>query len=89
MTIKPNSSTIDSITYEIGEQMLVKFKSGGSYVFLNVPQDVAAQFMQQPEGGSHGKHFHKHIKGKYPSSKITIDDQSNEKGGTEDAAAIY
>lgn len=62
------SSTIDSVGYDPAHQRLkVRFKSGGTYQFEGVsPEDHAKLITAE----SVGKHFHKHIKGSFKSTKL-------------------
>jgi hypothetical protein len=67
--VKPveKSSTIEAIGYEPTTQLLkVKFKSGGLYHFDGVS---AAEHHKLITAASVGKHFHKHIKGSFKSTK--------------------
>ena len=66
MTMKPvSSSNIESVGYEDGT-MHVKFRSGKTYVFAEVPAEAHAAFVGAQ---SVGKHFAVHIKGKYAGSQ--------------------
>ena len=66
MTMQPvRSSNIESVGYEDGT-MHVKFKSGKTYVFAEVPTEAHAAFVG---ADSVGKHFAAHIKGKYQGSR--------------------
>lgn len=67
MTPVDRSSTIEAIGYEPATQLLkVKFKSGGTYHFEDVP--VAAH-QKLITAASVGKHFHKHVKGVFKGEK--------------------
>lgn len=61
------SSTIEAIGYEPATQLLkIKFKSGGTYHFADVP---AAEHQKLITAESVGKYFHKHIKGAFKGTK--------------------
>lgn len=47
--------------------LVVEFRSGGTYRYSNVPAEAAAQFLAAE---SVGKHFHAHIRGKFASERI-------------------
>lgn len=68
MTPVPNSSTIVGVGYEPEHKRLrVKFKSGGTYQFDGVsPEDHSKLITAE----SVGKHFHRHIKGEFKSTKL-------------------
>ena len=63
-----SSSNIEAIGYDPGTQTLeIEFKSGGIYQYFNVPETEYQTFMA---ASSHGKYFHRHIRGTYRYVKI-------------------
>lgn len=60
------SSNIASIGYENGT-LYVRFRNGGTYAYLNVPQSVYNSLMSAPSCGSY---LAAHIKGIYPYRKV-------------------
>ena len=66
--IKVDSSNIDEIGYDTGQQELyIRFVDGNLYVYRNVPE---IEFTYLMEVSSHGKYFHTNIKNQYPYEKI-------------------
>lgn len=62
------SSTIRSIGYDPEEQTLhVSFKSGGDYVYHDVPPEKHEAFMLS---GSKGIFLHQNIKGQHDHTKL-------------------
>ena len=61
------SSNIDKIGYE-DNNLYVKYKTGNTYKFRNVPLKEYYNFM---EADSKGRFFNSSIKGKYEFEKIT------------------
>lgn len=62
------SSDIRSVGYDKNSQVLeVEFHSGGTYQYYSVPQSVYEGLMSAP---SHGKYFHRHVKGAFNYQKI-------------------
>jgi hypothetical protein len=62
------SSTIRSISYtEETNQLLVEFKSGGTYEYSDVDKETFNEFISHPSVGSY---FHKTIKGNYEGRKL-------------------
>lgn len=61
------SSNIDAIGYEKGT-MHIRFHSGSTYAYYNVPANLYNDLMK---AASHGKYFHANIKGKYGDTKIS------------------
>lgn len=63
------SSNVKGIGYEPGARTMgVQFKSGDVYHFADVSPEKHAAFMASE---SKGKHFHKHIRGKHESTKVS------------------
>ncbi len=57
------SSLLDQIGYdEATQEMVVLFKTGGRYVFVDVPH---AAYLSLMSADSVGKHFLRNIKGKF------------------------
>jgi hypothetical protein len=68
--IPVSSSNLNSVGYEPKTSELeIEFNTGSIYVYDNVPASAYHQLMNPP-GGSHGKHFAKHIKHIYPYRQI-------------------
>jgi hypothetical protein len=66
--IAVSSSNLRSVGYESNSSTLeIKFRSGGLYQYYNVPLSVYIGLM---DASSHGKYFHRNIKGKYGYCKI-------------------
>lgn len=62
------SSTIDAVGYDQDRQALtIRFHSGGTYEFANVPETVHDELLAAP---SVGRHFHARIRGCYPAIKL-------------------
>lgn len=62
------SSNIRAIEYEPdASRLTIDFHSGGRYAYDGV---TAAEHDTFTRAASHGKHFHAHIKGKYPTTKL-------------------
>ena len=62
------SSNLTDIGYdEASKTLYVKFKGGGHYSYDNVSKETYNSLMK---AGSHGQHFHKHIKPHYKHKKI-------------------
>lgn len=56
------------VGYDSGENTLeVAFRSGGVYRYRGVPSAVFHELMEAP---SHGTYFNRHIKDKFPTSKV-------------------
>ncbi len=49
------------------QQLTVEFKSGGSYSYSGVDAVTAADLAA---ASSPGEYFHRHVRGKYPSTKL-------------------
>ncbi|MFW5895214.1 MAG: KTSC domain-containing protein [archaeon] len=65
---KVKSSNIESIGYEEKDMILeIEFKSGGVYRYFNVSSGVYDTLMN---ADSHGRAFHKTIKGYYAYEKV-------------------
>jgi len=66
--IKVNSSTISEIGYDSSRQiMTVKFKSGATYEYLEVPQNI---FDFVAEAESVGKALNAEVKGVYEYRQV-------------------
>lgn len=62
------SSDLRSVGYDLNSSTLeIKFRSGGLYQYYNVPMSVYDGLMS---ASSHGKYFHRNIKGKYRYRRI-------------------
>lgn len=62
------SSNIQSVGYDIDTKVLeVKFKRGGVYRYLQVPEIVYLGLM---DATSHGKYLEAHVKGTYHYTKV-------------------
>lgn len=69
--VVPNSSTIDKVEWRPSDlaenrdepHLTIDFKSGGTYVYAGVPRK---EYEALIAAESVGKHFHQHIKGKFP-----------------------
>lgn len=57
------SSNLDSVGYDAKEKLLeIKFKWGGTYQYLNVPEEIYQELMSAK---SVGKYFNQNIFDKY------------------------
>ena len=57
-----NSSQLASIDHD-GQKLIVEFKSGGTYEYHGVPQELYDRMMaEHAAGASIGKSFHSNIK---------------------------
>lgn len=66
--IHVSSTNISSIGYdEATETLEIEFLSSAIYQYFNVPLNMHEQLMQ---AGSKGKFLHRHIKNKYPYSRV-------------------
>ena len=66
--VSVTSSDIKSIGYSEPEQVLeIEFHSGGIYQYANVSESDHAALMA---ASSHGKHFHRTIRDRYPTTKM-------------------
>lgn len=63
--IPVSSSDLSSVGYE-DDTLYIRFNSGATYYYRNVPESVYINLMNAP---SKGKYFHAHIKGVYPFGK--------------------
>lgn len=64
----PHSTTIAAVDYWPERRALtVKFKSGGSYEYANVPPEKCAALIAAP---SLGTYLHTHIKSSYAARKL-------------------
>ncbi len=65
---KVNSSDIAAIGYDPEHQTLaIEFHATGRYHYFSVPPEIYDQLRQTP---THGKFFHRNIKGKYAWEKV-------------------
>lgn len=65
--MKVKSSRIAEIHYDKNERkLIIHFHEGGKYIYHNVSEHVYDSML---DAKSHGKHFDKHIKGKYKHTK--------------------
>ena len=64
--IPVESSMIDSIGYE-KNVLEVRFRNGGLYQYLDVPESVLGQLMNAP---SKGRFFNQRIRGRYPALRL-------------------
>jgi len=64
--IPVESSMIDSIGFE-KNVLEVRFRNGGLYQYLDVPESVLALLMQAP---SKGRFFNQEIRGRYPALRL-------------------
>lgn len=63
-----NSSHIASSSYDPAENTLtITFRDGRSYAYHGMSSIEHQAFMQAP---SAGQHFRRHIRGKYPHTKL-------------------
>jgi len=69
MQRKPvNSSNISSIGYDASSHTLeIQFHDGGVYCYGGVPQSEFAALMA---ASSHGSYHARHIKDRYPATKV-------------------
>ncbi len=66
--IKLKSTNLKAVEYnKIQKTLIVKFKSGLSYIYFDVPNEIYTNLLNAE---SKGKYFHTHIKGVYGYSKI-------------------
>ncbi|KKK77677.1 hypothetical protein LCGC14_2851170 [marine sediment metagenome] len=62
------SSHIEAIGYDSGvQQVRVRFKGGATYVYYDVPANIANNFI---EAESVGEYLNEHIKGEYRYEKV-------------------
>ena len=61
------NSTVIAGFLKVGEDLLVRFKSGYVYKYFNVPDYVVNEFEDAP---SLGKFFNSEIKNKYPTALV-------------------
>jgi hypothetical protein len=82
--VSVQSSNIEAVAYEHGT-MLVRFAGGTVYRYRNVHATEHAALMGS---SSKGAHLARHVKGKFPTDKLTaeqvasltVDDSSGAKG---------
>lgn len=68
LTSFPKSSNVDGAHYDAASRTLtVKYKSGGSYTYADVP---AHHWNELQKAESVGKYLHAHIKSAYKGSKV-------------------
>ena len=62
------SSSLSEVGYDPSEQRLeIRFRSGGTYEYYNVPEEVYTDLV---EDDSVGKYFHAEIKDQYQFKKL-------------------
>lgn len=62
------SSNVESIGYDEGSQILqVRFLSGSTYIYMNVP---LMEFEQLKVAPSVGSYLNRNIKGNYPYQRV-------------------
>ncbi len=61
------SGRMSHIGYE-GDTLRIRFMVGGTYDYFNVPDHEHAGLLRAP---SLGRYFDAHIKGRYPTKKVT------------------
>lgn len=64
--ISVSSSNVSQVGYENGV-LEVHFHSGGVYQYFHVPEEVFRLFLSAP---SKGKFVHRHLKGKFPFTRL-------------------
>lgn len=64
-----SSSNISDVGYQLGK-LYVKFHSGGTYSYDDVPYDVYDEIAQAE---SVGRTFHRRVKGKYRYTRLAKD----------------
>ena len=64
--IPVESSMIDSIGYE-KSVLEVRFRNGGLYQYLDVPESVLAALMR---ASSKGRFFNQRVRGRYPAVRL-------------------
>lgn len=63
-----DSSSLESVGYDGGSHTLeVRFRNGGIYQYLQVPEDEVRHFL---ESDSMGRYLNLHIKESYPCRKV-------------------
>lgn len=63
------SSTIDAAGYDRdSRELTVRFHSGGTYLFFDVPEDKHQELLK---ADSAGRYFHRYIRGFYRAEKIS------------------
>lgn len=66
-----SSSNIKAIGYDPDHQVLeIEFRNGGRYRYHGVPPAEHERLLNDPLDGSHGKHLHQFIKGRYQHQKL-------------------
>ena len=66
--IKISSDHIDGVKYDAAERkMTVRFRNGYQYLVHGVPREEVQAFMG---ASSHGEHYHKFIKDRYPVERV-------------------
>ena len=60
------SSDLSSVGYENGT-LYIRFRSGGTYMYFYVPEDVYRGLMS---ASSNGRYFHAYIKNQYAYRRI-------------------
>lgn len=62
------SSNITVVGHNQRDKLLVRFRSGGAYLYAGVSLQLAEEMVLAP---SVGRFFHKHIRGAFPFVKLT------------------
>lgn len=63
-----DSSNLEWIAYDNDkEELYIKFKNGGTYVYYNVPEDIFASLLN---AGSKGRYFWMKIRDVYEYKKL-------------------
>ena len=65
--IAVQSSNLAGIDYDWRGTLVIEFRSGGVYEYLQVPRE---EFEGLLNASSHGKYFHAHIKSRYSYRRI-------------------
>lgn len=73
MNMQPvQSSNIRAIGYDPSTRdMEVHFRSGARYRYHGVDADAHEAFLNSPEEGSHGKHFHRYVRAGYEFERLS------------------
>jgi len=65
---KPTSSSIEHIDYlDDKSTLIIKFSSGATYHYPNVPK---SEYEALKAAGSCGQHFQKHVRTKFKGSRV-------------------
>lgn len=63
-----NSSLLESVDYNEDNSLTVSFKKGGTYKYVNVPEQI---YMNMMSAESIGSYFLKNVKPNYKAVKIS------------------